>query len=268
MRPTTTSAMLLALLSTAWAGELLQAQRLAQRVRAAGNGFVELHYTSRPGVCGDGRRYFSIGRNSHFGAWSSRDRDMRNCQPGPARVRMRVESGSVTSLRVAVGPAVSHEERATDLGQVASAEAASFFLSLADTSSGRVGHGAITAAVLADSASVWQRLLAIAADTADVARATRRDAMFWVGRFATARVLGHGEDITGIDGSDDRDDTRGDAVFALSQMRGRQGIDPLFEIARSHRDPAVRSKAIFWVSQSNDPRAVTALGEILQGERR
>ena len=265
MRATTMNAMLLALFATAYAGGLVQAQGLAQRVRAAGTGFVELHYTARPGVCGDGRRYFSIGRNSHFGEWSSRDSDMRNCQPGPARVRMRVEDGSVTSLRVAVGPAVSHEERATDLGRVASAEAASFFLALADSSSGRVGHGAITAAVLADSVSVWQRLLAIAADTLKVARSTRRDAMFWVGRFAAAKVLGHGEDITEIDGPDDRDDTRGDAVFALSQMRGRQGIDPLFEIARSHRDPTVRGKAIFWVSQSNDPRAVGVLREILRG---
>lgn len=265
MRATAMNAMVLALVATAYAGERVHAQAIAQRVRAAGNGFVELHYTPRPGVCGDGRRYFSIGRNSHYGQWSSGDRDLRSCQPGPARVRMRVEGGSVTNLRVAVGPAVSHEERATDLGPVASAEAANFFLSLADSSSGRVGHGAITAAVIADSVSVWRRLLAIAADTGDVARSTRREAMLWLGRFASAKVQGHGEDITEIDGADDRDDTRGDAVFALSQMRGRQGIDPLFEIARSHRDPTVRGKAIFWVSQSNDPRAVGVLREILRG---
>lgn len=265
MRATTTNAMLLALFAAAYAGERVHAQALAQRVRAVGSGFVVLHYTPRPGVCGDGRRYFSIGRNSHYGEWSGSDRDLRNCQPGPARVRMRVEGGSVTSLRVAVGPAVSYEERATDLGPVASAEAASFFLTLADSSSGRVGHGAITAAVIADSVSVWRRLLAIAADTGDVARSTRREAMLWLGRFASAKVQGHGEDITEIDGADDRDDTRGDAVFALSQMRGRQGTDPLLEIARSHRDPAVRGKAIFWVSQSNDPRAVTVLREILAG---
>jgi len=265
MRAATMNAMAFALLVSAYAAEAARAQTLAHRVRAVGTGTVELHYASRPGVCGDGRRYFSIGRNSYHGEFTSGDRDLRNCQPGPARVRMRVESGSVATVRVAVGPAVPHEERATDLGAVSSGEAASFFLSLADTSSGRVGHGAITAAVLADSVSVWQRLLAIAGDTGSVARATRRDAMFWVGRFATAKVMGHGEDITEIDGSDDRDDTRGDAVFALSQMRGRQGIDPLFQIARTHRDPAVRGKAIFWISQSNDPRAVGVLREILRG---
>ena len=259
------NAMALALLVSAYAAEAAQAQTLAQRVRGLGTGVAELHYTSRPGVCGDGRRYFRVGQHSYHGEWSGGDRDLRNCQPGPARVHLRVQGGSVTDVRVAVGPAVSHVESTTDLGEVPSAEAASFFLSLADSSSARVGHGAITAAVLADSVSVWRRLLAIAADTGDVARATRRDAMFWVGRFAVAKIMGHGEDITGVDDSDDRDDTRGDAVFALSQMRGRQGIDPLFQIARSHRDPAVRGKAIFWISQSNDARAVEVLREILQG---
>jgi hypothetical protein len=264
MRAATMNAVALALFATAY-GEAAQAQGLAGRVSAVGTGIAELHFAARSGVCGDGRRYLRIGRNNYIGEWSGGDRDLRNCQPGPARVRLRVQGGSVTDVRVTVGPAVAHAERATDLGEVASPEAASFFLSLADSSSRRVGHGAIIAAVLADSVSVWQRLLAIAADTSDVARATRRDAMFWVGRFATAKVMGHGEDITEIDGSEDRDDTRGDAVFALSQMRGRQGIDPLFQIARSHRDPAVRGKAIFWISQSNDPRAVTVLREILRG---
>ena len=267
MRAATMNAVALALLATV-SGEAAQAQALTQRVSAVGTGIAELHYAARPGVCGDGRRYLRIGRNNYIGEWSGGDRDLRNCQPGPVRVRLRVQGGSVTDVRVAVGPATSHEERATDLGAVANAEVVNFVLSLADSSSRRVGHGAITAAVIADSVSVWQRLLAIAADTSDIARATRRDAMFWVGRFATAKVMGHGEDITEIDGSDDRDDTRGDAVFALSQMRGRQGIDPLFQIARSHRDPAVRGKAIFWTSQSNDPRAVTVLREILRGETR
>ena len=258
--------MALALLATAGAAEHAQAQALAQRVRAAGTGIVELHYTARAGVCGDGRRFFSMGGNTYYGQWSSGDRPMNSCQPGPARVRMRVERGSVKTVRVAVGPAVAHEEPATDLGAVPSPEAASFFLALADTSTERGGHDAITAAVIADSVSVWQRLLAIAENTGRVSSATRRNALFWVSRFATAKVMGHGEDITEIEGrDDDRDDTRRDAVFALSQMRGKQGLDPLIEIARTHRDPQVRGHAIFWIGQSGDPRAVGVLREILRG---
>lgn len=258
--------MALALLATACVAERAQAQALAQRVRAVGTGMVELHYTARPGVCGDGRRFFSMGGNTYFGQWSSGDRPMTNCQPGPARVRMRVDRGSVTSVRLAVGPAVARDEPATDLGAVPSAEAASFFLSLADTSTERGGHDAITAAVLADSVSVWQRLLAIAEKPERVSGATRRNVLFWVSRFATAKVMGHGEDITEVESrDDDRDDTRRDAVFALSQMRGKQGLDPLIQIARTHRDPHVRGHAIFWIGQSGDPRAVGVLREILRG---
>jgi hypothetical protein len=43
----------LALLATACVSERTEAQSLAQRVRAAGDGMVELHFAARPGVCGD-----------------------------------------------------------------------------------------------------------------------------------------------------------------------------------------------------------------------
>ena len=241
----------------------VHAQALAQRVRGVANGVVELSYASRPGVCGDGRRYFSMGQRSFFGEWN--DGYRATCVPGPARVRMRVERGTITDVKVTVGPKVTREERATDLGEVGSVDAANYFLSLADTSSTHVTHGAITAAVLADSASVWRRLLAIASDSSRVSSSTRRDAMFWVGRFAAAKIAGHGEALTAVEDDGDRDDTRDAAVFALSQLRGKQGVEPLMQIARSHKDPQVRQKAIFWLGQSGDARAVRLFREILQG---
>jgi len=57
-------AIALAMVATVSATARVHAQALAQRVRSAGNGFVELSYASRPGVCGDGRRYFSMGRRT------------------------------------------------------------------------------------------------------------------------------------------------------------------------------------------------------------
>ena len=264
MRPTTIRAMALTIFATVTATASADSQGLAQRVRSVGSGIVQVRYASRPGTCGDGRRYFSLGRRTFFGEWNG-DGSRASCVPGPARVRMRVERGTVTSVRATVGPDVSYEERATDLGEVPSVDAASFFLALADSASTRVTHGAITAAVLADSASVWQRLLAIAADTARVARSTQRDALFWVGRFAAAKVTGHGEDLAAIEESDDHDDSRDAAVFALSQLRGKEGVEPLLRIARTHKDPQLRQKAIFWLGQSGDPRAVALFREILRG---
>src|SRR5262245_23682756 len=139
------------------AGAPVRAQPLAQRVRAVGTGVAELHYTARPGTCGDGRDSFSFGNGMHFGTWYGRSSDGMTsfCQPGPARVRLRVEGGTITSLRVSVGPPRSSEERPTDLGAVPSREAAAFFVALADSTDGNVAQRAIDAAVLADSATVW-----------------------------------------------------------------------------------------------------------------
>ncbi|MFL5618512.1 MAG: HEAT repeat domain-containing protein [Gemmatimonadaceae bacterium] len=271
-RATMLPAAALALLATACVSERTEAQALAQRVRAAGDGVVEMRYATRPGICGNGQRGFSIGRHSYYGESNGNDGryGMGTCVPG-ARVRLRVEKGAVTEVRVAVGPGPARgasEERVTDLGEVPSAAAASYFLTLAESGTGgRGSHGAITAAVIADSVSVWQRLYAIAMDTVRASGSVRRDAMFWVSRFAAAKVTGHGEDIAAADDDDrdDRDDTRDAAVFALSQLRGKQGVEPLLTIARTHKDPQLRQKAIFWLGQSGDPRAAELFREILKG---
>jgi hypothetical protein len=274
MRPATMLARAaLALLATTLVSDRAAAQSLAQRVRAVGDGTAEVRYATRPGICGNGTRGFSVGRHSYFGEWnSSDDHDfMRTCDPG-ARVRLRVEKGAVTDVRVAVGRRAARsapENPVPDRGDVSSAHAAASFLGLAESGGGgRGSHGAITAAVIADSVSVWQRLYAIATDTVRVSSSTRRDAMFWVSRFAAAKVTGHGEDIAAADEDDDRDDrddARDAAVFALSQLRGKQGVEPLLTIARTHKDPQLRQKAIFWLGQSGDPRAARLFREILEG---
>ncbi len=59
-------------------------------------------------------------------------------------------------------------------------------------------------------------------------------------------------------------EVRKSAIFALSQRPRDEGIPALITIARSHRDPALRRDAIFWLAQSNDPRAVDLLEELLR----
>jgi hypothetical protein len=255
---------LLALVVASVVATPVGAQSLAQRVRAVGTGVVDVHYTARPGTCGDGWDSFSFGNRMHFGTWYGRS-GMPACEFGPARVRLRVERGTITSMRVSVGRAPTSEERPTELGAVPSAEAATFFLALADSAEDNVGRQAIVAAVLADSASVWPKLLAIAGDTARASRRLRHDATFWVGQFAAAKLSGNGEDIAAADDGDDRDDSRSAAVFALSQLRGHAGVEPLLQVARTNRDPFVRRKALFWLGESGDPRAIVLFREILRG---
>jgi HEAT repeat protein len=252
--------------SLAVATEPAAAQSIAQRVNAAGRGTVELRFAARPGVCGDGRSYYSIGSSIQMGDVSFRNgrNGLSVCLPGPARARLRLEDGAVTSVRVFVGPARGGDAPDTDLGMVTSAEAADYLLRIAETGNGRATQGAIEAAVLADSVSVWRRLLAIANDSLTRSRATRHDARFWVGRFAAAKSAGDGEDLAAAADDVDRDDPRSSAIFALAQLKHSEGVPSLLEIARSHRDPVLRKQALFWLGESEDPRAIALFEAILR----
>src|SRR5207237_1153586 len=85
-----------------WAGQ----GGLPDRVAAAPDGEVLLSYTTRPGVCGNGRNTISFdcedgwcGR--HRMSFGRNDDDDAGCpcEPGPARVALRKRGGQVTRLR-------------------------------------------------------------------------------------------------------------------------------------------------------------------------
>jgi HEAT repeat protein len=65
-------------------------------------------------------------------------------------------------------------------------------------------------------------------------------------------------------------DARGDrevrqkAIFALSQRSNDEGVPALIRIARNNPDPELRKTALFWLGQSEDPRAVDLFEEILK----
>jgi HEAT repeat protein len=52
-------------------------------------------------------------------------------------------------------------------------------------------------------------------------------------------------------------------VFALKQLPENQGVPLLIEVAKSNPDPAVRKKAMFWLGQSTDPRALDFFAQVL-----
>jgi len=53
------------------------------------------------------------------------------------------------------------------------------------------------------------------------------------------------------------------AVFALSQRPRDEGVPALIRIVKENRDPDLRRKAIFWLGQSDDPRAIALFEELL-----
>ncbi len=57
---------------------------------------------------------------------------------------------------------------------------------------------------------------------------------------------------------------REQAVFALSQRPADEGVPALIRIAKANPHPELRKKALFWLGQSEDPRALTLFEEILK----
>jgi len=53
------------------------------------------------------------------------------------------------------------------------------------------------------------------------------------------------------------------AVFALSQLDDGDGVTPLLELIRHGRETEVRREALFWLGQSDDPRAMESLETLL-----
>jgi HEAT repeat protein len=250
-------------------GSAARAQGIGRRVSTAPDGKVRMTFASRAGVCGNGSNNISMdcddGDCGHHGTWNDADRDVDvttcPCEEGPVRIVLRIASGKVTRIRAYVGgdwkPA---ETGTTDLGVVGDKEAVAYLLELARTSTSHVGEEAIFPATLADSVTVWPDLFKLARSD-DVPRATRKSAVFWIGQAAGVAVT-KGLDSLAQASDVDRD-VRESAVFALSQQRNDVGVPALIAIARTNKDPDIRKKAIFWLGQSDDPRALALFQELL-----
>ena len=241
------------------------AQSIANRVAGVREGTVRMSFASRPDVCGRGNNISTNRSNNQSISWgngSSRDVEWEyDCEHGPVRVVLDVTGGTIREIRAYVGGRWKNSNASvTDLGTVPAREAADFLIGLASRLPARPGEKAIFPATIADSSEVWPGLIRMARDT-KVPTQTRRQAVFWVSQAAgEAATKGLNDIVT--DNSVDRD-VREQAVFALSQRPKEQGVPALIAVARTNRDPQIRRKAMFWLGQSNDPRAIALFEEIL-----
>lgn len=233
------------------------AQSLAQRVAALGDGALRLSFAARAGVCGvgtSGTGFTVVGR-SERGEWES------DCGGGPVRVSLRVRGGRVADAHAYVGGRWRPgDARTTDLGIMPAHRAAADLLALVDRADGGA-DALITAATLADSAVVWPDLLRLAR-RADLPLETRRHAVFWLGQAAGAAAV-RGLDTLVQEPSGDLE-VRKQAVFALSQRPAGEGVPALIHVARTSPRAELRKSALFWLGQSEDPRALALFEEILR----
>ncbi|MFL5461481.1 MAG: HEAT repeat domain-containing protein [Gemmatimonadales bacterium] len=226
-------------------------QTLEQRIAAVESGKVRLSFAARPGVCGDGDQNINI--------QDSEDWEVE-CESQPVRVSLTLRNHQVIALRTFVGGHWRNAPAAKDLGTVGPRKAAAYFLHLAGSRTDLSGDPVLPA-TLADSITIWPSLLQLARSSR-LPMERRRSAVFWLGQAAGAAVDGALDSIVGDMGTER--EVRKQAVFALSQRSSEDAVPALIRIARTNRDPELRKSALFWLGQSNDPRAVDLFEEILR----
>jgi hypothetical protein len=245
-----------ALAATSPMASVLGAQSLTSRIDAVRDGMVQISFATRPGVCGDGRgSVWTSGR----GEISSRD-GRYTCIAGPARVSIGKAEGRVASVRscVACRPRASSNAD-VDLGSVDPAEAARYLLRVAHTLGGTSAGDAISAASFADGVDVAPELTRLVGD-ADAMTAARKDALFWLGQSETEKT----QDLISLYASLEPYALREHFTFVLSQRHDdAPALDKLIDIAQHDADFKVRKQAMFWLGQSNDPKAIKFFQTIL-----
>ncbi|KPK56881.1 MAG: hypothetical protein AMS21_12245 [Gemmatimonas sp. SG8_38_2] len=242
-------------------GPTASSQSIDDRVAEVDEGEVRMSFAAKPGVCGDGEGTISTDDGRGWRVRRGDDDWEQTCEHGPVRVVLTVRDNEVTRVRTYVAGSWRSPSRATvDLGTVSAPQASDYLLTLARRSANDAGEEAILPAMLADSSTVWPDLLDMAKDES-LRHDTRKSAVFWLSQAASEAATAGLEEI--VDDEDEDREIRKTAVFALSQRPKDEGVPALIQVARNSQDAAIRKQALFWLGQSEDPRAIALFEEIL-----
>lgn len=246
-------------------GSVASAQSAESRIASVREGQVRLTFNLRPEVCGSGQNIWRTRGGDSRTSWGNdrRSRDVEydmDCDSGPGRIVIDKDRGEIIDLRFYVGGRWRANATATDLGQVSTREAAAVLLHIARTQDNKAGRNAIFPLTVIDSVNIGPDLLRVARDDSRP-RETRKQAVFWLGQLAEEPATAGLRELVGEDALDR--EVREQAVFALSQRPKEEGIPALINVVRNNRDPEIRKKALFWLGQSGDPRALDLIEELL-----
>jgi HEAT repeat protein len=228
-----------------------QAQSIRDQVALVRDGQVRMSFAAKEGVCGNGR---NISMSRHSDDWES------DCEHGPVRVAIDIEDREIVDVDTYVGGRWRARDDAVDLGDVPPQEASDYLLWLASTLDSDAGEDAIFPAMIGEGVVAWPQVLEIAKDRS-LPRDTRKSATFWLSQAAGDAAVEGLVDLAQDENGDF--EVRKSAVFALSQLEDNAGVPTLISVARSNADPIIRKNAIFWLGQSDDPRAIALFEELL-----
>jgi len=226
-----------------------QLSAIARRVDAVHEGSISMKFASRPGVCGDGAGS-TWTRGGSSNSW-------RNCITGPVHVVIGRADNTTVSVRVTIGDARRGGASDADLGTVSSADGARYLLEIAHTLRARNATEAVSGAALADSVDLAPELTSLVRD-GNVGIDARHQALFWLGQTSlpTAELSRFYDEL--------RPNTlREHFVFVLSQRRDDAAIQKLIDIASHDASTDLRKNAMYWLGQTNDPRAVKFLRDLV-----
>ncbi|MBV8070086.1 MAG: HEAT repeat domain-containing protein, partial [Acidobacteriaceae bacterium] len=129
---------------------------------------------------------------------------------------------------------------------------------LASDPSDRVRDKAVFALSISKQPAALDDL--IHAANSDASSHVRSQALFWLAQKAGKRAS---ETITNAIRNDPDTAVKKKAVFALSQLPKDEGVPKLIKVAQTQRNPEVRKQAFFWLGQSQDPRALAFIEQVL-----
>ncbi|HEX2220833.1 MAG TPA: HEAT repeat domain-containing protein [Gemmatimonadales bacterium] len=87
----------------------------------------------------------------------------------------------------------------------------------------------------------------------------RKQALFWAGQGDAPAA-----DLVNLYGSFDDREMKEQLIFVYSQREEPAMVDKLLDISLRDSDTELRKKALFWLGQSDDPRAAKALQSIIE----
>ncbi len=87
----------------------------------------------------------------------------------------------------------------------------------------------------------------------------RKKALFWAGQMGQVDIA----ELDRLYNAMDDMEMREQIIFVASQRREKEAVDLLMKIAENDPDPKLRSKAVFWLGQSKDPRVPEFLLRII-----
>jgi HEAT repeat protein len=236
-------------------------QGLADRVAAVSSGAVQFTFAVRAGVCGNGRTYYSIDGSSFHGDFSGLASEQ--CTAGPVRVVLDVSDRTVVGLRTFVGP-VPSEPGVTNVGSVGTAAATDYLLSLASSSEGRIGAEALSAALLADSVELSERLLSIAKDDSRPLE-TRRAALSALTGSTQAETGKITQTLIAIARSENEPQSlRQRALSVLPRLAHGEGVPALIQLTGAELPGWLGREGLTVLARSGDPRARDYLRGVIQ----